>query len=494
MRNNKCLLFFFLISASFSSIWLFQTFQWRLFQRKHGTLVFPSLSTSSSAALTGYSARSNQIKTQNSSKFSITVWTALCDTRTSDDGLNTLIIYVLTSKRFGYKTHGKMFSCSAFDVDGSPVDYVKYSRFYIRYSTFMLLCPFKAQFQCPHYAAVRTDKGLQTRQVPVERQIQPITGQGKSRSNRLAICLPAISNYSIDPLAMERVVEWFEYYKLFGVATVYQPVLSLKKHPLYPSKDLLKTWKYYESTGVLQLYKAIAHPTRRIKKMFWEIRESRGLHASYCLTKYALIHEFIAYQDHDEIFAYDWHKYSNFWQVLSELREKYWKNIGAVRVRDTPISNNCYKAKNQVNYSAFVFPQIHEISEQRLNNGKSIYQADSCYMQEPHRCILKRTKGQLKEKGEIRAPIWGGKGMPGYGGHFIDINQNNTNLLRSFHYRTPFNPGGGKSKLGRQKWCKNSHFKRTNWLDPIMPQLSKKSLETVKALKNAPVENQLWKW
>ena len=124
--------------------------------------------------------------------------------------------------------------------------------------------------------------------------------------------------------------------------------------------------------------------------------QSRYIHSSYCLTKYSLKHEFINYQDHDEFIVFNKNKFNNFWEVISHLRMQYGNNIGALKIKDTPFYNDCNDTTN-VNYSSFILPAVYLKSDVSLNDGKSIYQADSCYIQHPHDCLLRRTAGQFQQ-------------------------------------------------------------------------------------------------
>ena len=200
------------------------------------------------------------------SRFNVTIWTAICDTRNLDQGAKALIIYALSSVR-SFGLNGNMFTCAAFDEKGVTLGHVRETRFYSYLLGFMLICPFNPQFECPKSAAIRIGNENESPKVPVELQDPPIQN---SRTNKLAICLPPVTNYSIIQLSLERVVEFFEYYRLFGNTTIYQPVLSLNRHPLYPPEHLTKVWKYYQKIGVLKLYKVIAHPTIDRFRMFKE--------------------------------------------------------------------------------------------------------------------------------------------------------------------------------------------------------------------------------
>ncbi|XP_075265369.1 uncharacterized protein LOC142357703 [Convolutriloba macropyga] len=208
--------------------------------------------------------------------------------------------------------------------------------------------------------------------------------------------------------------------------------------------------------------------------------QSRYIHSSYCLTKYSLKHEFINYQDHDEFIVFNKNKFNNFWEVISHLRMQYGNNIGALKIKDTPFYNDCNDTTN-VNYSSFILPAVYLKSDVSLNDGKSIYQADSCYIQHPHDCLLRRTAGQFQQTRS--------SARRSYGGNYINMNYNGKDILRSFHYRTAINPDGEQCLVGSKVWCGKSHFERIDWLDSILPVLKTKCLETLATLNAA---NQTW--
>ena len=307
---------------------------------------------------------------------------------------------------------------------------------------------------------------------------------------RFSICTPVITDFKLVQTTPARLVEWFEYYRLMGAKHIYMPYIDPKKYPTEPGELQRKIISYYKRKGFAITYEVPSLPITipQPQKMFRQLTKNKPIHMSYCLLKFGLANDYLFVHDFDEVIAFDVKRHPSMKSAITELQENNNSSgNGTFRLKDTPYDHYCYKKVPQLNYtSSIISKAIYSYKTLSLNQGKTIYHTQGCYLSNAHLCSFRRNKNIL-----TKTPT----GLPrnyklvyvattgfSLGGGFYDTTAQN--VLRSFHYRYPYD-FTGRPQRHHFSECKNGTLEQLGWLNPIQERIFKRSQEVMDLIKRS---------
>lgn len=274
-----------------------------------------------------------------------------------------------------------------------------------------------------------------------------------SEKKNFALLLPPFTN-NISSISATRLVEYFEYCKLIGIEKIYLPYFKKEKGLTVYNTKVEDTLKYYTNTGLIENYLVDVPNLGDVKDIYGIYIDYDTFFFSYCLIKNALVFEYFIVQDIDEVVGFDHSKFDNLSQAIQGLRSHFGLNYNQFILPDTTFDQSCLN-KTNIDHSTYVITEAtYSYKNFRHHMGKTIFNKGNCIVVFFHYCLLKTSDifDQEDRENEVRQ---------------INLTNFEYPILRSFHYRIPYNHMNRPAKHVIRKMCKEENLEELNWLNPI---------------------------